>query len=324
MKQFIKSALIDRGAVAVGFVAAGKIDDATHRDYTGWIEDGHHGEMNYLERHVALRAHTDSVLPGAKTVISLAFGYKPETFRSPDLPYVSSYAFGEDYHTGIRKIILPLLSEFKTKFGGKWRLCIDSAPVAERYWAVKSGIGKRGLNGNVIVEGCGPFCFLAEILTTIEIPEDTGNAAFTPGEEIHSINSLDTADESSNECEKCRQCLSACPTGALRGDGTMDARLCLNYLTIEKKSDLTSSEIEMIRKGGGTLFGCDRCLRACPHSRNNEAPNIFPQLGHIAGLEPQIIVKMDEETFNRTFFSSPLLYAGFKRVHRIASLLLPE
>ena len=146
-----------------------------------------------MERHADLRRNLDNVLPGTRTVISLAFPYAPERERPSDLPYLSRYAYGTDYHEAIRSLLTAVLEQ--TGILSSCRLCIDSAPVSERFWAIRAGIGYRGDNGALIVPGIGPEVFLAEILTTIEFEPDSPSYA---------------------ECLHCGVCLRACPTGALQ------------------------------------------------------------------------------------------------------------
>lgn len=312
IKEEIRSALLNAGAVAVGFAKAGEIDTDARRQYREWIGEGLNGEMEYLNRHLPLREHTDNVLSGANTVISMAFDYTPAVWLPEERPIVAAYAYGEDYHLVIREKLKPVLKEFEKKFGGKWRLCIDSAPVAERYWAVKSGIGKIGLNGNIIVEGVGSMCFLSEILTTIEIEPDKGEVAF---------------------CEGCGLCIDACPGKALRGRGVVDAGKCINYLTIEKKGEFTPEETELVREGRGHLYGCDHCLRVCPHNlsafsvpqnRRSNKPLLFPMLSAIKALSPESLEGLTEPEFKALFRRSPLIYAGYSCLRRSAQTLKPN
>lgn len=254
MKEKIRQALLEAGAIAVGFAAAGEIDPSVALKYEKWIGEGFNGEMEYLKRHIPLRRHTDNVLPEAKTVISLAFSYVPEIWRDPKLPSLSAYAYGEDYHIVLRDILRPVVKDLKNQFGGKWRICIDSAPVEERFWAVMAGIGFIGLNGAIITQKAGSLCFLVEIISTLSIQPDNP--------------CLDS-------CISCGKCLEACPGKALFGDGTMDARRCINYLTIEKKTSLNPEEKAFL-EAYPAIKGCDRCLRVCPHNQNL-APSSIPR-----------------------------------------------
>ena len=301
MKEDIRKTLLEAGASAVGFAKAGEIDSEIHKKYKEWIESGNHGEMTYLERHLPLRLHTDNVLPGAKTVISLAFSYFPIEWRSSQLPVIAAYAYSDDYHIRLREILKPLVLEFRKRYGGNWRICIDSAPVAERYWALKSGVGKRGLNGTVIVEGCGSACFLAEVFTTVKMEPDT-----------HVI----------EDCQQCGKCIKSCPGKAFNGDGTLDARRCISYLTIEKDGDFSEEEKKLLTQDKGYLFGCDLCIRVCPHNSNitQDLKPLREVDKNIIDLLPNEIIKMEEKEFQQIFSRSPLLYAGYSRLRRNAQI----
>ena len=303
MKDEIRRLLMDSGALAVGFATAGEVDPDCRDSFKAWVRGGNHAGMAYLERHVNLRSHTDNVLPDAKTVISLAYSYVPKTKRDARSSMIAPYAYGDDYHLVLREILKPRVEELREKYGGKWRICIDSAPVAERYWALKSGIGIKGLNGNVIVKGAGSFCYLAEVLTTLEIEADA---------------------ESAQVCEGCGKCVAACPGKALKADGLIDANLCINYLTIEKKGDFASAEGELTGKVGNSLYGCDLCMKVCPHNRCQKETNIksFLLRDEIRTLTPEEVMTMDEETFKRRFSRSPLLYAGYEKLKRNSENLL--
>lgn len=301
MKERIRERLLKSGALAVGFSKAGALPEEVDSQYASWIEEGFNGEMGYIARHRQLRAHTDNVLRGAETVISIAFSYVPEEFMPESGASVAAYAYGEDYHNVLRKILAPVVDEFKKEYGGDWRICIDSAPVAERYWAMKSGVGKRGLNGCVIVEGAGPMNFLVEVLTTLALAPD---------------------ETSEGWCSKCGKCLKVCPTGALRGNGTMDARLCINYLTIEKKGEFTQEE-KVILNGNATLLGCDRCLRVCGEGKP-DSKNTFPEFrlsNSIRFISGEELERMDAKEFKEKFGSSPLGYSGLERLLRNYKLL---
>ena len=244
-RETIRKALLDVGAVNVGFAQAGEVDAEFHELYKKWIGEGNHGDMSYLERHIPLRRHTDSVLPGAETVISLAFSYVPKEWRPLDIPMIAAYAYGEDYHKSLRKILKPVVKGFREKYGGNWRICIDSAPIAERFWAMKSGIGKLGLNSCIIVEGCGSLCFLTEILTTHALKPDMPSV---------------------DRCDNCGRCAEICPAHAIGHEGNFHATRCINYLMIEKRTPLSTQETQLLEAPPGHILGCDRCLRICPHN----------------------------------------------------------
>lgn len=300
MKELVRRKLIDSGAAAVGFAKAGEVHSGVSDAFNKWIGEGRHAEMDYLRRHVPLRRHTDNVLPGARTVISLAFSYAPQSWRDSSLPSVAAYAYGSDYHFVLRQRLQPIVNELQDQFGGNWRICIDSAPLEERYWALKAGLGIRGKNGSVIVEGCGSLCFLAEILTTLEIDPD---------------------EPSLKECNGCGACVSACPSSALNGDGTIDSRLCLNYLSIEKKGEFSDWEKELISRYP-VFLGCDRCLKACPHNCETTPSEIeeFRLSPLVEGLSSRSISLMNDKEFRRMFKNTPFERIKLKGLKRNAGV----
>lgn len=302
MKERIRERLLNTGASAVGFAKAENIKREVQENYAHWINEGNNGEMDYLKRHTPLRQNPESVLSNARTVISLAYSYAPSEWRNPELPVVAAYAFGEDYHYALREILQPVVNTFKEEYGGSWRICIDSAPLEERFWAMKAGIGKRGLNGSIIVEPCGGWCFLVEIITSLQILPDTPSNDF---------------------CDKCGLCIKICPGRALKGDGSMDARKCINYLTIEKAGNLSQEELKLVKSGKGYLYGCDLCLRVCPHNKEifHTGLSRFGISDNIKDLSPEQILKLNKSEFKKQFKESPLLYAGFDKLYRNAQNL---
>lgn len=306
-KEEIREQILKSGAVAVGFAKADDVDTLEMERYRQWIADGKHAGMDYLVRHAQLKTNPTYVLENAATIISIAFSYAPLTFRDPSLPMIACYAYGSDYHDVIRQRLMPIAAHLKENLGGEWRICIDSAPIAERYWALKSGIGIRGCNSTVIVEGAGAYTFLAEIVTTIAIQPDA---------------------PSTGECKKCGACLSACPQNALSKDGIIDSRRCLNYLTIEHRGDWEGEYAENIATPAGhhTLYGCDRCLRVCPHNRGISPTTIdeFMPRDSIITLTADDVESMMQEQFSATFKGSPIKrakLAGLQRnAHNVAKI----
>lgn len=300
-REGLRAALFEAGAAAVGFASAGPVSEDENRRLRGWLAAGHHAGMAWMERHADLRRDLDNVLPGTRTVISLAFPYAPERERPSDLPYLSRYAYGTDYHEAIRSLLTAVLEQ--TGILSSCRICIDSAPVSERFWAIRAGIGYRGDNGALIVPGIGPEVFLAEILTTIEFEPDSPSYA---------------------ECLHCGVCLRACPTGALQADGTIDCRRCISYLTIEHRGPWTDPDAiaAMSTPAGRTsLFGCDRCITACPLRNDTSSPHTWNQpLPAMLALTPSDIPARQSE-FKRRFAHTALLRPGLQNLLRnIANL----
>ena len=267
MKETLRKEILATGAVAVGFAMAEEVDSNVMESYHEWIAGGNHAGMEYLSRHELLKSHPRNVLEDAATVISIAYSYAPADWRPDWLPAIAAYAYGNDYHEVLRAKLQPLVESFNSRFGGQWRICIDSAPLAERYWAMKAGIGRKGLNGSVIVDGYGSYIFLVELLTSLRIDSDS------PSEAI---------------CASCGECRRACPTGALLSDSTIECRRCLNYLTIEHHGDWDPEGMAAMQTPAGqhTLFGCDICQRVCPHNRDippTPIKEFHPRLGIIPG-----------------------------------------
>lgn len=300
-RESIRDMILSSGAVAVGFAVAEDVGESVISQYQGWIEGGNHAGMDYLARHASLKGNPSHVLEGATTVISVAFSYAPPEFRDTTLPVIACYAYGSDYHDVLRTRLSPIVEILRDKFGGEWRICIDSAPLAERYWAMRSGIGVRGDNGTVIVEGAGAYAFLAEIVTTIPLPPDK---------------------PSTLECKKCGACHKACPQKALLPDGTVDSRRCLNYLTIEHRGDWDEGYADMAHTPAArhTLYGCDICLRVCPLNRGVPPTGIpdFQPRREVMCLTAEEAAGMTQGDFSVIFKGSPIKRAKLAGLRRNA------
>jgi len=305
MKESIRKTILEAGACAVGFAKAEEIEAQAIAVYHKWISDRHHAGMDYLARHAVLKVHPRNVLESAASVISIAFSYSPGTLRPPALPVISCYAYGEDYHEVIRRKLTPVITTFRERFGGDWKVCVDTAPLAERYWAMKCGIGRLGKNGSVIIDGYGSMCFLAEILTSCSITPDM------PSEKV---------------CDMCGACVSACPTNALNNDGTINSSRCLNYLTIEHRGEWTGEMTETMHTevGKNCLYGCDICQTVCPHNHNIQPTGItefFPS-EKIMKLDAAAVADMTHEEFSAFFKGSAIKRAKYDGLLRNALNIL--
>lgn len=298
-KETLRSRLLEAGAVAVGFADAAPLPESEIRSLDDWIAAGCNAGMDWMARHAALRADPANVLPGVRTVISCAFSYTPLEVRDPGLPHISRYAYGEDYHTVLRDVITEALAD--TMPAGEWRVCVDSAPLSERYWATRAGIGFLGDNGALIVPDVGCEVFLAEILTTM---------------------AYDADEPTAGECLHCGACRTACPTGAMLPSGRIDCSRCISYLTIEHRGEW--SDPEAIRAmttpaGHNALFGCDACVSACPlnSGRHDLTLSRFRPLPQVMVLGKEI-PDCSNRGFVRLFSGSALLRAGRQGLMRNA------
>lgn len=290
-------ALLVQNALDLGFadcrVAAAA--PARHRSrYEAWVEQGCHGEMAWMARNVERRGDPRLVLPGARSVVVLAMNYHqgehPAVAAAPFR--VARYAWNMDYHDLIEKK-LRSLDDFLATHGGVQRRYVDTGPVLERDFASEAGLGWGGKSTMQIHRRLGAWFFLAEILTTLELPPD-------PPARDH--------------CGTCTRCITACPTQAITGPREMDARRCVSYLTIESKSAIP---VEFRRAIGNRLYGCDDCLAACPWNK-------FAQISHEAWFQareavfathPREFLALTDEGFRALFAKSPI-----KRIKRPAFL----
>lgn len=263
-KGLIRAEALRLGAVAFGCSVAGPVDAEYRRGYERWLAEGRAGSMAYLANYPELRFDPRKLLHGAKTVISMAFPYRPA--GGYHHPHIADYALGQDYHYVVKDRLQRLAAFIFEHFGAQSRACVDSAPILERYWAEKSGLGWRGLNGQLIVPDVGSGVFLGELVTTLELAPDA------PIE---------------GHCGHCGACVRVCPGGAIGPDGSFDARRCLSYLSIEHKGGLPDDV-----RFGRRVYGCDSCQRVCRHNRC-EPPEPLPEFYPDARL-----LKLDREALS--------------------------
>lgn len=307
----------------IGSCKIDKIPPKIWERYVEWLHAGHNAGMKYLENHPEIRQNPELLLPGAKSIISLAFPYASTIKRNPSLPRIAAYALGDDYHDALRSFLLPFIESLHIQYGGEFRLCIDSAPLFERYFAEKSGVGSHCDNGLISSPGFGTQIFLAEILSAsaIEIPpshlsiSEVGEWAISPISE-------DEIREWS--CSHCGVCRRACPAGALQADSTVDARRCLSYLTIEHRGDWDEEGSAAMASPAGrsTLFGCDLCQSACQLNKKATQsyipiPTLRPR-SEIISISPSQILDLSQEEFSALFRNSAIKRAKISGLRRNA------
>lgn len=325
IKEEIRERMRESGAVAVGFAEAGPVADAVVKRYLGWISEGRHAGMEYMERHLEIRRDARLLLEGARTVCSLAFSYHPAEERDMWLPHISRYAYGEDYHHVLKRRLSPIVEEIDRVYGSVSRICVDSAPIFERWWGWKAGIGIIGDNGALITDGYGSEVFLAEVVTTLRIEPDQPLLG---------------------DCGHCGACRRNCPGGALgRGEKnigergipdyqsgntgeslSIDCRRCLSYLTIEHRGAWEGESLEVMRseEGRETLFGCDACVSICPHNRGIQATGIaeFGMTKFTREADAARVAAMTGGDFKRVLRGSAIFRARLAGLRR--NLGLPE
>ena len=299
--RFIRSLATSAGFDYCGIAEAKPLDEDA-RKLEHWLRQGMHGSMNYMEKHFDLRVNPYKLLPGAKSVISFLLNYYPSGEQEKDAPKVSKYAYGKDYHEVIRPKLNFILGGMKAKIGDfQGRGFVDSAPVLERSWAVRSGLGWVGKNGNLIHKKQGSFFFIATLIVDLELEYD---APFT-----HDL------------CGTCTRCIDACPTHAIHGDKLVDGSQCISYFTIELKELLIPDNVK--GKFDNWMFGCDVCQDVCPWNRFSkvaEDPGFSP-IPEILSFKQKDWDEMTEEGFKKIFADSPLKRARYQGIRRNLSFL---
>jgi epoxyqueuosine reductase len=261
-------------------------------EFREWLREGEHGEMNYMERGEEKRCDPQKVLPGARSIVVLALNYfqgeEERLSHSAVKGRIARYAWGDDYH----KVIgtqLDEVDQFLRRFGGQQKCYVDTGPILERDHAAQAGIGWHGKNTMLIDEQLGTWFFLAEILTTLEMPPD---------------------EPVPDRCGTCERCLNTCPTGAITAPHRLDARRCISYLTIELKGSIP---LELRPLVGNRIFGCDDCLTVCPWNRFAQVSHetAFSARQSTTGMSLRDYLRLSDADFRALFRNSPI-----KRIKR--------
>jgi len=287
-----------------GISKAEKLDEDARR-LEQWLNNGYQGSMQYMERNFDLRVDPTLLVPGARSVITLLYNYFPATPESNTDLRISKYAYGQDYHTVIRNKLKEFLNILHDEIGEvTGRGFVDSAPVLERSWAKRSGLGWIGKNGNLINKRQGSFLFIATLITDLELEPDP--------------------PVTTDHCGTCTRCLDACPTQAILPGPTIDGSKCISYFTIELKEKLIPTEMK--GKFDGWLFGCDTCQDVCPwnrFSRPTQEPSFAPIPG-VLNLTSRDWEALSEETFQELFRNSPIRRTGWEGIRRNLKFLQGE
>lgn len=292
--------MIKQKARALGFDHCGiaKAEQLTEDAYRleQWLNKGMHGSMGYMENYFDKRIDPRLLVDGAQSVITLLLNYYPAASQQPDAPHIAKYAYGKDYHEVIKAKLNSFLSELRAELGEiQGRGFVDSAPVLERSWAQRSGLGWIGKNGNLIHKQAGSFFFIATLIVDIPLVYDSPVGDY---------------------CGSCTRCLDACPTQALVSPTVVDGSRCISYYTIELKDMLIPASME--GQFNNWMFGCDICQDVCPWNRFAKATSEaeFAPIPEILNFTSSQWEELTEEEFKKVFAKSPLKrskYAGIRR-----------
>ncbi len=300
---YIKKMAAVQGFDYCGIARAERLDDDAIR-LEKWLKSSMHGSMSYMENYFDMRIDPAKLVPGAQSVITLLKNYSTPEKQVPGSPKISKYAYGKDYHEVIREQLNEFIALIKDNIGEiHGRGFVDSAPVLERTWAQRSGLGWIGKNGNLITKQSGSFYFIATLITDLELEYDDPFAK--------------------DFCGTCTKCIDACPTDAILPGKVVDGSKCISYFTIELKDMIIPGEMK--GKFDNWMFGCDTCQDVCPwnrfsHPNRETAFTPVPELLNLSTKEWEV---MTEETFKRIFKDSPLRRSKFKGIQRNLKFISP-
>lgn len=293
---FVKSKALELGFGYCGIAAAKKLDEDERR-LEHWLNHGFHGTMSYMENYFDKRIDPTLLVPGAQSVITLLMNYFPAEKQRQDAPQVSKYAYGMDYHEIIRDRLKTLLESIRENIGEvNGRGFTDSAPVLERSWAARSGLGWVGKNGNLINKESGSFFFIATLITDLNLITDNPYVK--------------------DYCGTCTKCVDACPTEAILPNKVIEANKCISYFTIELKDALIPGEMK--GRFENRLFGCDICQDVCPWNRfstptREEGFTLIPEILNYSEKDWE---ELTEENFKIIFRKSPIKRSKYQGIRR--------
>lgn len=294
-KQLIKDKATELGFFYCGFSKADFLEEEAPR-LENWLNLNYQGKMSYMANYFDKRLDPRLLVDDAKTVVSLLLNYYPEEKQHSEGPKISKYAYGEDYHTVIKDKLKELIHFLKENIGDvNGRAFVDSAPVMDKVWAKKSGLGWIGKNSNLIHPKEGSFFFIAELIIDLEIESDGPMKDY---------------------CGTCTKCIDACPTNAIVQPYVVDGSKCISYLTIELKDELLPSEFK--GKMDNWMFGCDICQDVCPWNRFSkitQEPRFKPN-PLLLELNSTEWKELNEEVFNRMFKLSAVKRTKFNGLKR--------
>ncbi len=292
--KFIKAEAKRLGFLSCGISKAEFLEDEAPR-LEQWLKKNMHGEMRYMENHFDKRLDPTKLVEGSKSVVSLLYNYYPQEFQNEDSYKISKYAYGTDYHFVIKDKLKALLACVQEEVGEvHGRVFVDSAPVLDKAWAVRSGLGWMGKHTNVLTKQVGSFYFIAELIIDLELEYDT---------------------PITDHCGSCTACIDACPTQAIVEPYVVDGSKCISYFTIELKDQIPT---DFKNQFDDWMFGCDVCQDVCPWNRFSKSHNepLFNPDSRLMNYDKQQWEELTQEVFGEIFRKSAVKrtkYTGLKR-----------
>jgi len=303
----VYSSIIKREAKRLGFdfcgISKAEFLEEEAPRLENWLKQNRHGKMEYMENHFDKRLDPRLLVDGAKSVVSLLYNYYPSQSQNPEAPKISKYAYGLDYHEVIKDKLKEFLNTLKEQIGDvNGRAFVDSAPVLDKAWAKKSGLGWIGKNANLINKQQGSFFFIAELIIDLELDYDGPMADY---------------------CGTCTRCIDACPTQAIAEPFVVDGSKCISYFTIELKDAIPE---DFKNKFDNWAFGCDVCQDVCPWNRFS-VPHQEPKFINHTGLlnySAEEWNDMTEEVFSKVFKNSAVKRTKYKGLKRNLQFIKPQ
>jgi len=287
--QNIKAWAKELGFMSCGIAKADFLEEEAPR-LENWLNQNMHGKMGYMENHFDKRLDPRLLVPGAKSVVSLTYNYYTDSEQAESAPKLSKYAYGEDYHFVIKRKLKSLLRKIQDNIGEVGGRCfVDSAPVLDKAWAAKSGLGWVGKHSNVLTKQTGSFYFISELIIDLDLQADA---------------------PVQDHCGKCTSCIDACPTGAIIQPYIVDGSKCISYFTIELKEGIPQ---EFKGKLDDWMFGCDICQEVCPWNRfsvKHQEPAFEPH-EDLLSMTRDDWKELTQDTFSAVFKKSAVKRTGF-------------
>ncbi|MFB9078734.1 tRNA epoxyqueuosine(34) reductase QueG [Flavobacterium procerum] len=292
--KFIKAEASRLGFISCGISKAGFLEEEAPR-LERWLKNNYNGQMSYMENHFDKRLDPTLLVDDAKSVVSLLLNYYPSVSQNEESFKISKYAYGQDYHFVIKEKLKEFLHSIQENIGEvSGRAFVDSAPVLDKAWAAKSGLGWIGKNSNLLTQKVGSFYFIAELILDLELEYD------------HAV---------TDHCGSCTACIDACPTQAIVAPYVVDGSKCISYYTIELKENIP---YEMKGKFDEWMFGCDTCQDVCPWNRFSKAHSepLFNPNSELLSFTKKDWTEITEDTFRAVFKNSPIKRTKFEGLKR--------